>query len=283
MKKSILGSFPQSVNFIELGNYQSPPFKEILFSSWVKTKSFILKAGKLIIIITFILNLLGSIKTDGSFNQQGMQSSLLSSVGKSLTPVFNGMGIDNDNWPATVGIITGFLAKETVVGTIKALYADTTSEEDASNDSSSVADKIIDAISTIPNNFLEFFNLAQDDENKSTIDIDSTNNNIIKSFSSIHAVIAYLLFILLYTPCIAVIGIISKEVSAIWSAIISVWSLFLAYAVATAYYQISIIYTQPGITFMWIISIGMFILLFMMFIRRYTQKVILPDSKISIA
>jgi ferrous iron transport protein B len=279
MKKSILGSYPQSINFIELGNYQLPPFKEILFSSWIKTKSFVLKAGKLIIIITFILNLLGSIKTDGSFNQQGLQNSLLSSVGKSITPVFNGMGIDDDNWPATVGIITGFLAKETVVGTIKALYADATNEEETSELSLGVTDKIIGALLTIPDNFLEFFNLSHEAEKASTIDADATNSNIIKSFGSIHAVIAYLLFILLYTPCIAVIGIMSKEISTMWSAIISIWSLFLAYAVATLYYQLSIIYIQPGVTFLWMLSIGIFILIFMIFVRKYTQRAILLGSK----
>jgi ferrous iron transport protein B len=281
MKKSILGSYPQSINFTELGNYQLPPFKEILFSSWVKTKSFILKAGKLIIIITFILNLLGSIKTDGSFNQQGIQNSLLSSAGKSITPVFNGMGIDNDNWPATVGIITGFLAKETVVGTIKTLYADNANEEEASDVPSSVTDKIIAAVSTIPDNFLEFFNLSQEDED--VLDTDATNSNIIKSFGSIHAVIAYLLFVLLYTPCIAVIGIMSKEISNMWSAIISIWSLFLAYAVATLYYQLSIIYIQPGVTFLWMLSISIFILIFMTFVRKYTQRAMLLGSKVYVS
>jgi ferrous iron transport protein B len=282
MKKSILGRYPQSINFIELGNYQLPPFKEILFSSWVKTKSFVLKAGKLIIIITFILNLLGSIKTDGSFNKQGIQNSLLSYVGKSITPVFNGMGIDNDNWPATVGIITGFLAKETVVGTVKALYAGT-NEESTSDASYNVTDKIIVAVSTIPDNFVEFFNLSHESEGVSAPYADEMNSNIIKSFGSIHAVIAYLLFILLYTPCIAVIGIISKEISTIWSAIISIWSLFLAYATATLYYQLSIVYIQPGVTFVWILSISIFILMFMILIRKYTQRVILLDSKLYVS
>ena len=39
-----------------------------------------------------------------------------------LHPLFEPMGITEDNWPATVGIFTGVLAKEAVVGTLDALY-----------------------------------------------------------------------------------------------------------------------------------------------------------------
>ena len=289
MKKSILGNFSHSINFIELSNYQLPSFKEVVFGAWVKTKNFILKAGKLIVIITLILNLLGSIKVDGSFNNEGIGNSLLSSIGKSITPFFNGMGIDDNNWPATVGIMTGFLAKETIVGTVTALYATPNNEHEVVANSSVNDDRIINklsmSLSTIPNNFLTFFNLKQAEEELVSADANTVamNNNIIKSFSSIHALIAYLLFILLYTPCIAVIAIMNKEVSAIWSAIISTWSLFLAYSVATLYYQVSIIYSQPGITFIWVISISMLILMFMLFIRKYSQKFIFSKSSISVA
>ena len=48
---------------------------------------------------------------------------MLSATAKVITPVFKPMGIENDNWPATVGIITGLLAKEVVVGTLDALYS----------------------------------------------------------------------------------------------------------------------------------------------------------------
>jgi len=61
---------------------------------------------------------------------------VLSEIGRTLTPIFKPMGIQEDNWPATVGIFTGILAKEVVVGTLDALYeqlarAETEHEEPA--------------------------------------------------------------------------------------------------------------------------------------------------------
>jgi len=47
---------------------------------------------------------------------------VLSEIGRFLTPAFTAMGIEQDNWPSTVGIFTGLFAKEVVVGTLDTLY-----------------------------------------------------------------------------------------------------------------------------------------------------------------
>ena len=48
-----------------------------------------------------------------------------------MTPIFEPMGITEDNWPATVGLVTGIFAKEVVVGTLNSLYSPAVGEEDA--------------------------------------------------------------------------------------------------------------------------------------------------------
>ena len=77
----------------------------------------------LLIKIVIVLNFLNALGTDGSFNQENSNKSVLSEIGRTLTPAFKPMGIENENWPATVGIFTGVLAKEAVVGTLDALYS----------------------------------------------------------------------------------------------------------------------------------------------------------------
>ena len=67
--------------------------------------------------------LLNSLGTDGSFGNEDTDKSVLSNIGKTIVPAFEPMGMQQDNWPAAVGIFTGILAKEAVVGTLDSLYS----------------------------------------------------------------------------------------------------------------------------------------------------------------
>ncbi|MCP4389483.1 MAG: Fe(2+) transporter permease subunit FeoB, partial [Gammaproteobacteria bacterium] len=120
MKHSLLSG--ESSGFLmEMPTYHLPTLKGVLLRTWDRVKLFIRDAGRVIIIMVLALNVLNSIGTDGSIGNENSENSVLSAVGKSLTPVFVPLGIDQDNWPATVGIFTGVLAKEAVVGTLDAI------------------------------------------------------------------------------------------------------------------------------------------------------------------
>jgi ferrous iron transport protein B len=82
-----------------------------------------------IVLMVVVINTLNSIGTDGSFGNEDTEHSVLSTISKSVTPLLSPMGIHQDNWPATVGVFTGILAKETVVGTLDALYTHLANEE----------------------------------------------------------------------------------------------------------------------------------------------------------
>ena len=92
-----------------------------------------MRAGKAIIAVVIVLNVLNSVGTDGSFGNENQENSVLSEVGKTITPIFTPMGIEEENWPATVGIFTGLFAKEVVVGTLDALYSQSTGGSDDFN------------------------------------------------------------------------------------------------------------------------------------------------------
>ena len=51
------------------------------------------------------------------------ENSLLSIIGKAITPVFEPFGVEKENWPASVSLFTGLLAKEAVIGTMNSLYS----------------------------------------------------------------------------------------------------------------------------------------------------------------
>jgi ferrous iron transport protein B len=114
----------ESAPFImELPAYHLPTARGVFIRTWDRLKSFLFNAGKVIIPMVLVLNFLNAMGTDGSFGQENSNKSVLSEIGRGLTPAFKPMGIEKDNWPATVGIFTGILAKEAVVGTLDALYS----------------------------------------------------------------------------------------------------------------------------------------------------------------
>lgn len=85
-------------------------------------EGFLARAGKVIVIAVFLLGVLNSLGTDGSFGNEDTENSVLAVTGKAITPIFSPMGIKEESWPATVGLFTGLFAKEAVVGTLNGLY-----------------------------------------------------------------------------------------------------------------------------------------------------------------
>ena len=64
------------------------------------------------------------------------ENSLLSVIGKAITPVFEPFGVEKENWPASVSLFTGLLAKEAVIGTMNSLYSMVGEDEEAPADGS---------------------------------------------------------------------------------------------------------------------------------------------------
>ena len=87
-------------------------------------------------------------------------------------------------------------------------------------------------------------------------------------FPSKAAVIAYLLMILLYTPCVAALGAIYRETSLSWTLFIAGWTFFLGYAVATVYYQLSLLVVQPGGALLWIVAIALVMVVLVGLMKR---------------
>lgn len=75
----------------------------------------------MIIIASIIIGALNSLSSSGKVIDNINQSAL-ASVSKTLTPLLKPIGINDDNWQATVGLITSALAKEVIIGTLNTLY-----------------------------------------------------------------------------------------------------------------------------------------------------------------
>src|SRR5699024_5901659 len=179
----------------------------------------------------------------------------LSSVGKAITPVFEPMGITEENWPATVGIFTGIFAKESVIGTLNSLYAQMDGAGDDEDEGFNFIDSAKEAVASIgenlselPAKFLDPLGIRDEmadgdlDTVKENNEIDDTAvSHISALFGSKAAVMAYLIFVLLDTPCVAALGAVYREAGARWTVMVAVWTFVLGWGLATAYFQASLL------------------------------------------
>ena len=264
--------------FMELPTYQVPNIRNVLLSTWNKLKGFVLGAGKIIIIIVALINIANSLGTDLSFGNDNSEKSVLSATAKTITPIFKPLGITQDNWPATVGIITGVLAKEVVVGTLDALYSNIDKPIGGSQQEQqapfSLSASLKAALQTIPDNLGAAMHSLGDPLGLSSV-ADSKNSEVaaeaqgvdISTFGAMHkrfdgkiGAFAYLLFILLYFPCVAAVGAMLRETGAGWTILGVSWSTGLAYSTSVIFYQLATFTRHPLQSSLW--TIGLLILLF---------------------
>ncbi len=273
-------------SFQEMPAYHIPIARNILLTTWFRLKSFILRAGKTIVVVVIALSFLNSISTDLSFGNEDSEDSVLSVIGKSITPAFAPLGIEEDNWPATVGLFTGMFAKEAIVGTLDALY----SESSADAYDGSPPDLIAaagEAIASIGTELLALSSTLTDPLGISIGDVSdlnavadeqkiesSTLTNMAALFPGPFAAFCYLVFILLYAPCVAVLGAITKEAGWHWMLLVFGWSTGLAYITATVIYQIGTFSVNPLFSSIWIVSMLTILAVFILNLKRLSSKMV---------
>ena len=269
---------PELTPFVmELPAYHVPTVKGILIKTWERLQSFSLRAGKTIIVVVTILSFLNSFGTDGSFGNENNDKSLLSSIAREATPLLAPLGVKEDNWPATVGIITGIFAKEAVVGTLDALYSPETAEETEFD----LGASLLEALATVPANIMDVANNLLDPLGLSLVGsnqeeeqgVHATTFSVMENlFGSKLAAFSYLVFVLLYTPCVATLGAMTRESGMRWMLFVAGWSTGLAYCSAVLVYQIGSLPDHPVSSLLWIAGCVAFIGGTLLSIRIYSRQ-----------
>lgn len=328
---------------MELPTYHLPTLKGLGLHTWERLKGFILKAGKIIVPMVLALNLLSSLGTDGRFGHQEDEGSVLAAVGQAITPVFAPIGLKEDNWPAAVGVFTGILAKEAVVGTLDTLYsrhAATQADEKAPADQAVVAraDGMavsgIDANATLPKGMAEIARIPAStavqpnatgvatatiaEEAETGFDLTTamgkafatipanlggladaaldplglnigdvsdvqaaaagqeveagTFGTMTQLFDGTASAFAYLLLVLLYFPCVAVLGAVYREANLRWASFIALWSTAMGYGVATLYYQLATFGQHPLQSTSWTLGILVTLGLALVGMKRWASR-----------
>ena len=187
---------------MELPPYRFPTAKAIGRHTWQKGKEYLKKMGGIILVASLIVWALGYFPHDESLSrEQQQEQSYIGRIGHAIEPVFRHQGFD---WKLDVGLISGVGAKEIVASTMGILYHSDEAAEEGSEESYSHLQKqmVADGITPL-------------------------------------ASYCFLLFVLLYFPCIATIAAIKGETGSWkWATFAACYTTVLAWIVSAIVYQI---------------------------------------------
>ena len=190
---------------MELPPYHLPRLKHILLHTWERLWGFLWRAGKFIVPMMFLLGLLNTFCVDGRWTESTADRTVLAQVGRALTPAFEPIGVERDNWPASVAVLTGLFAKESVIGTMTGLYSQEAGLAAGSDFSEGGAAELV--------------------------------RHFPKGF---HQAFAYLLFILLYVPCVGATAVVFKEIGKFYGSVFVGYLTALGWSVATMYHAVMV-------------------------------------------
>ncbi|SHJ27357.1 Fe(2+) transporter permease subunit FeoB [Fibrobacter sp. UWP2] len=254
----------ESTFIMELPPYHLPKVRNLFRHAWLRLKEFVFRAGKVVLIMVTVLGFMGSVGTDGSFGNDNNEKSVLSAVGTVITPVFEPFGVERDNWPASVALFTGLFAKEAIVGTLNSLYAiegtDGAGEAGAApaenealrqaqgpESSFSLKSTVKEALVSVPANLVEVFtSIANPLGVKDAIEeSEGAENEGAYKMMQAHfnlgrfQVLAYLLFILLYVPCLAAMGTAFRELGRFYGTLMMVFQTIIGWSLSVLFFQIT--------------------------------------------
>ncbi|WP_303839512.1 ferrous iron transport protein B [Selenomonas ruminantium] len=190
-----------STFLLELPPYRMPDMKTVLLETWDKGKGYLIKAGTIIFAASVLLWVMSNYNFDGPCE---IDESILATLGNWMSTLFVFHGFAT--WEAGAALLSGIMAKETVVATIGILYgADEVSTE--AEDAVETADTLLET-------------------------------GMATSFTALSA-FAFMVFSQLYTPCVTALGTIKKEAGGWkWMGFSAVYMFAIAWVVSLLVYQI---------------------------------------------
>ncbi|MDX1616055.1 MAG: ferrous iron transport protein B [Candidatus Promineifilaceae bacterium] len=219
---------------LELPPYRMPTLRSLLLHTWENTRGFIKNAGTVILAVSIVLWFLLNLPAGVSSQQDSYYGRLSQAISPALAPA------GFDGWETSGALITGFIAKELVVSTLAQVYTGVDAVEATAADplSQQLGDAIIgfgeaglDAGRTLLS-LLPGLNLTEDTSPEDT----SLSQALRQHFSPLSA-LAFLVFVLLYIPCMATIGAIKQEFGARWATASAVYQTAFAWLIAVLVYQ----------------------------------------------
>ena len=222
LEKTALKSKNQSF-ILEFPPYRMPSFKRVLNIIGDNLKQFIIRIGSVIFAMNIIVWLLGSFSFSFTYVPDTGGVSMLESIGKFLAPIFIPLGFGN--WGATSALIAGLVAKEVIVSSIAIFNG---IDVNAGSMTEQVQSSILNPSSAV------YFTPA--------------------------SALSYMVFCLIYMPCIATMSVLNKEIGTKWTVISIIIELVIAYLLSLVVYNLYNFINIFGFGYFAILLIGLIII-----------------------
>ncbi len=225
LDKTVLKSKKQSF-ILEFPPYRMTSLKRIGSVLWKNTKDFVIRVGSVMVSMNIIIWLLSSFSFSFKYVAQCGGESMLEGFGKILAPIFRPLGFGN--WAIVASLLSGLVAKEVVVSSI-AMF----------NGIDASATRLLSASLLLPTSLVYF--------------------------SSHASVVSFLVYCLLYTPCIASVSTLLQEIGKKWTILSVFVQLVVAYFVALVTYNIFFAFEIFGFFVPFLTIFSIFLLFFAFF------------------
>lgn len=219
---------PQTPFVLELPPYRMPTLRSIWRQMWERTSSFIRKAGTIILATSIVVWLLLAIPVGaGRFAETPVDQSAFAAVANGATPVFAPLGFGR--WETSGALVTGLIAKEVVVGTLAQVYGGAEEEiapiderpvtlaDDLTGIAGGFVTAIGDALRALPG--IVGINLVEAEAEPVAEGLAAAIRAGFTASSGGRgalAALAFLVFVLLYTPCVAALAANRHEFGTSW-------------------------------------------------------------------
>ncbi len=249
LKNTLFKGKEQSAFVMELPPYRLPTLRGIWFHTWERTGSFLRKAWTTIMAVSVLLWLLMAIPTNGQgkFADVDVEKSAFAAVTRVISPALKPLGFGS--WEASGALVTGFVAKEVVVSTLSQVYAVDDSGETAAESTPTFFEDVgsvltgfvgatVDTLKSLP--LIVGINLFGEEVEEEPTALMSSISSGFEASSGGHAMLAglaFMVFVLIYTPCMVAIAAERQELGMNWTWVSIFGQLILAWLMALIVFQ----------------------------------------------
>ena len=236
LKRTLFKGKPPAPFVMELPPYRLPTLKAILIHMWERSSFFLRKATTIIMAVSVILWFLMNIP----WGVENPRDSLFGKGSAAIAPILAPAGIGS--WEAAGALVTGFVAKEVVVGTMSQIYVGGAGEEVAAEPTTfmqdlggiavgfwnATVDTVKMTLDLIPG--VHLMGVAAEEEDTALIKALRDN------FTPLQAT-AFCVFVLLYIPCMVAVAAQRHEYGTKWTLFNAAYLTALGWVVSTLVYQ----------------------------------------------
>jgi ferrous iron transport protein B len=247
LKNTLFKGKEQSPFVMELPPYRMPTLKGIGIHMWERTSAFLKKAWSIILITSLIIWLLLALPLGGAaFAETPVENSAFASISRVIAPAFKPLGFGD--WKMSGPLVTGFVAKEVVISTMNQVYdLEEVAEEELEQTSflEDIGDILVnfinavwDTIRSIPLIIgVDVFEAEEEAEPTALMNAVEEGFEETSNGHGALASVAYMSFVLLYTPCMVAVAAEKKELGAKWMWLSIFGQLAIAWFVAFLIFQ----------------------------------------------